>query len=287
MPYYIFAWIASISAGIYIAISKITSKYAISNPWYFNFLFSAIVLLFIIPIALFNHASFPTDWTNIGISAVFAALFNISLVLSVYSLDITVLSPLFNFRTVFAVLLGVIFLNEHLSTYQWLIFLMIVIVGMFVTIDEKMSLKSFFKPSIAIGLCTMLFLALNNVFIKKSLIHNSLWTSSMWIFIISFGITLFTFPLFYKDLKKTKMKQIIPIVAMGFFAAITNLFSNQAYKTSVGITSVIMSIPFSMIIVFILSLFIPKFLEKHTVKIYLIRFVCAAIMIYGALQLSR
>lgn len=287
MPYYVFAWIASFSAGIYVALSKITSKYAISNPWYFNFLFSFVVLLYIIPVALLNHAGMPNDWIPILISAIFAALFNIFLILSIYALDITILSPLFNFRTVFAVLLGFFFLREQLSNHQWLIIGIIVVMGIFSTFDEKFSIRSFFKPSIAIGLATMLFLALNNAFIKQALVHNDLWTANLWIFIITFALTLFSFPLFQKDLKRIKKTQILPIIAMGFFSMVTNLASSAAYKINVGITSVIMSIPFSMIIVFLLSLVMPKFLEKHSLKVYVIRFTAAAVMIYGALQLSR
>jgi len=41
-----------------------------------------------------------------------------------------------------------------------------------------------------------------------------------------------------------------------------------------------------MIMVFVLSFWKPNLLEKHPVKVYLVRFTAAAIMIWGALKLS-
>jgi len=287
MPFYIFAWVGSISAGIYVVISKLTSKYSISNPWYLNFLWSVVVLVYIIPIALINHAGMPHDWVPIMITALFSSLFNFFLILSIYLFDVTTLSPLFNFRTVFAVLLGTFFLKEQLSFFQWAIVGVIVIMGILATYDEKFSIRTFFKPSILIGLSAMLFLALSNAFTKIALVQNDLWTTNVWTYILNFFLTLTTIPLFYKDVKKIKINQLASVSIMGFFSAITNISSSAAYKTNVGVSSIIMSVPFSMIIAFFLSMLVPKLLEKHTLKVYAIRFIAAIIMIYGALQISK
>jgi hypothetical protein len=68
---------------------------------------------------------------------------------------------------------------------------------------------------------------------------------------------------------------------------VTNFALTSALAVNVGKTSVIMSIPFSMILAALFSVFAPKLLEKHTAKIYAIRFTAAAVMIYGAFQLSQ
>jgi len=44
--------------------------------------------------------------------------------------------------------------------------------------------------------------------------------------------------------------------------------------------------PFSMIFAFMFSVFAPKLLEKHTLKIYVIRFSSVAVMIWAAIQLT-
>lgn len=220
-------------------------------------------------------------------AAVSGSLFYIFYILAIYKLDVSTLSPLFNFRTVFAVLLGVVFLQEKFTTYQIFLAGVIIIAGIFATIDEKFSIRSFLNPSVGIGLAAMGFLAINNACIKWAFEFNDVWTVNLWIAIISVLIILPTMPLFYKDLFKIKTFQIWPVGLMGIFQTVTNFALALALAVNVGITSVIMSIPLSMVLAVLFSIFTPKLLEKHTARIYVIRFAAAIIMIVGALKLSQ
>jgi drug/metabolite transporter (DMT)-like permease len=287
MPFYVFAWTGAVASGLLVVTAKLTSKHSISNPWLFNFLLVIITLLFTIPPALIFHAGFPTDWMSIIFAAIFASVFNIFWIFSTYALDVSVLTPLFNFRGVFAVLIGIVFLAEKFSFNQMIYIFIILMAGMFASLDEKFSLKAFFKRSIALGIITVLFLAVNNAFIKVSLMKNTLWTNNLWIAIINMIFLIPTLPLFYKDIKKLKLSNIAPIGAMGIFSTITEFTANVAYGVNLGITSLIMNTPFSMILAFLFSIFAPKLLEKHTLKIYAIRFCATFIMIYCAMQLTR
>ncbi len=286
MPYYLFAWIASVSAALILIISKLTSKHAIPNPWLFNFLWTAITVIFVIPPALYFGASFPKDWVSIIITSIFGVLWYIGYIFALYRLDVSTLSPLFNFRTLFAVLIGIVFLQESFTMEQSLYFMVVLIAGMFATIDEKFSIRSFFTPSIGIGLLAMVFLAINNAFIKIAVDQNDIWTVNLWTAIISLILLLSTIPLFKKDLRRIKFNQLIPIAGMGVIQTVTNYTLAVALAANVSVTTLIMSIPFSMIFAFIFSLFAPNLLEKHTAKVYIIRFASAIIMIYAALQLS-
>jgi len=286
IPYYIFAWIASTSAALTILTSKFTSKYAIKNPWLFNFLWMFVVLLFTIPSSLANHAGLPHAWGFIFLASLFAVLWNIFFILSLYRLDVSTLSPLFNFRSVFAVILGVILFNEHLSSQQFVFFIAIFIAGIFATIDEKFDLRVFFRSSTLIGILAMLFLAINNVLIKFVMAQNDVWTGNLWMSIITFLMLIPTIPLFRKELTKIRFKQILPVGGMGILQTITNVTANIAYGVNVGITSLIMAVPVSFILVFFLSLFVPSLLEKHTIKVYVVRFSAALVMIYFAVRLT-
>lgn len=115
MSFYVYAWIATVVWGLVVFISKLTSKYAVSNPWLFNFFWSLLVLLFTFPVATVNKVGFPQEWYFIVVGGLFGALWNIFFVLSTYKLDVSVLVPLFNFRAVFAVLFGALLVNESLS----------------------------------------------------------------------------------------------------------------------------------------------------------------------------
>jgi len=286
MPYYIYAWIGAVASGLIVITAKLTSKHSISNPWFFNFLLVLVTLFFTIPPALIYKAGLPVSWLPIVLAAIFSTLFNIFWIFSTYALDVSVLAPLFNFRAVFAVIIGGLFLNESLTSHQMSFVLIILIAGILASMDEKFSLRSFFKRSTIIGLFTMLFLASSGAFIKISLVKNSLWTNNLWIAIINAIFLIPTATLFYKDLKKIKISYILPIGAMGILSTITEFSANIAYGVNLGISSLIMNTPFSMIIAFLFSIFAPKLLEKHSLKIYAIRFTATFIMIYCAIQLT-
>ncbi len=274
------------STGLTAITAKLTSKHAIANPWLFNFLINFVVLLFTIPPAIIFHAGLPNDWLAVILAAVFSALFLIFWIFSNYVLDVSVLTPLFNFRGVFAVLIGAAFLNEKLTVNQLFFIALIFIGGMFTSLDERFDPKSFFKKSIMVGLFAMFILALSGAFVKISLMKNSLWTNNLWIAVIDALLFVPTLPLFVKDLKKIRSAQAAPVGIMGILMTITDFAGNIAYGVNLGITSLIVNTPFSMIIAFLFSIFAPKLLEKHTNKVYAVRFIAAAVMIFAAMQLT-
>jgi len=131
-----------------------------------------------------------------------------------------------------------------------------------------------------------LFLAINNAFIKQALVNNSLWTTNLWVAILNFFMLIPTIKFFKKDLKKLDVTSILPVGVMGIFYTITGFVANKAYEGNLSVSSLIMTMPFSMIFAFMFSVFAPKLLEKHTLKIYVIRFSSVAVMIWAAIQLT-
>lgn len=287
MPFYIYAWIGAIFGGFFVITAKLTSKHAISNPWLFNFLLSTAALLFMLPPAIYYHAVIPNNWTMIIVAAIFLTLTNIFYIFSNKSLDVSVFMPLYNFKNIFAVLIGIIFFGENIATNKLFFVGVIFIAGILTTMDEKFSLKSFFKATVAIGIATVFFNTLFNAFTKTVMLTNSLWTATLWVFILNFIFVIPTIPLFKKEIQKLDFSHVIPIGFLGLFDAIGITAANRAYQGNLGISSIIMSVPVSMVIAFLFSVFAPTLLEKHTLKIYAIRFVSTAIMIYAAVQLTR
>lgn len=286
MFFHVFAWIGLLAYALSIISAKLTSKYAISNPWFFNFVLTLLSLFFTLPIALFNHVGMPKVWDMIIIAAFFNALWFIFYTFANYRLDVSVLSPLYNFRTIFTILFSALLLGERLNSEQFIYFIIIFIGGIFSSLDEKFQLRSFFTSSILIGIFGMLFLSLNNVFVKKVLLSNGFWEGTLWMIITTQVMLLATFPLFMKDIRKTSFKQINPLIITALFSVLGNICFNYAYKINVSITSLIAAVPASMILAFLFSVFAPKLLEKHTPKVYAIRFTGAIIMIAAALKLS-
>lgn len=286
MSYLVFAWLAAFLYGLVNVVGKLTSKYAIKNIWLFNFLYGLFSLLFTLPLAIGNHVGVPTSWGNLVLSAVFNVLFSIFYVLAIFNLDVSVMGPLFNFRTAFGVLLGVLVLKEVLSLTQLILIGIVFLAGTFVSLDEKFSFKSFFQRSILYGVLMSFFLAISSIFINKAVADAGYWETNLFNPLISQVFLLGTIPLFIKEIKKINIKQIGGVTMMALCLAIGNIVANKAYAANVSISTAIIALPISMFVVFILAIVRPGFLEKHSVKVYVIRFAAAFVMIGAALKLS-
>lgn len=286
MSYTIYAWLAVAIYGFETIIVKLTGKYAIKNPWLFNILWNGLFAVFMIPFFFHSEVGIPQIWGNLLIASLLSAICCALYVISIYRIDVSVLSPMYNIRTGFSVLFGVFFLGEFLTPYKSLLIGIIIIMGLLVSFDETFSFKSFFKKDILIALVFMVFLALYGVFLKKTIGDIGYWNATVWIATLNAIFLLATYPKFKNDIKTLRKKQYLPVIAITITSTIAYLISNKAYEVNVGITTVIMSIPSSMILAFIMSRIWPTLMEKHPLRVYAVRFIAAAIMFVCAIQLS-
>lgn len=288
MSFLFFAWFASISYGFVTIVGKLTSKYAIPNPWLFGFLYSFFVFLFtgIPAVSSVGMHLIPTSWLFIVLAGLSYGLGTLFFTWSLSTLDASVVSSIFNFRSVFAVILASIFLKESLANWQLGLIAIIFIAGIFSTIDERLRIGTFFHLTTLIGLLTTFFIALQSVFTNLSLKGNNYWTVSLWMPFLSTIFLLITLPLFWKDMRKIRIPQIGAVSLMAALSATATLAANKAFASNVNISSVILSLPISLIVAICCSFFYPQLLEKHTAKVYTIRVIAAIIMILAALKLS-
>jgi len=285
-PFIVFAWAASILYGLETVAGKLTGKYAATNPWLLNFFWLLVVLILTLPVALFFGAGLPVGWVNILLAAFFYALQAIFFFVALAKIDISVFSPLNSFYPVIGVILGVIMLHESVTYFQYFLIAVICVFGVLVSLDEKFSLRSFFNLGIVYILGHLIFLALNAVCINKAVAESGFWTTTLWMMVIGQAILLLTIPLFIKDLRATTNKQWGAIFLAGLISTFATLAAQKAYAGNVSLSSAIISLPLSMVIAFLFSLFAPEYLEKHTLKVYLMRFAAAAIMLIAALRLT-
>jgi len=286
IPFFVFAWIASIGYAVQTIISKLTTKHSITSPWLFNFLWNFFALILLVPIALYNGAGIPSHWGNIIPAAITYALVGIFFILSLYKLDVSVLTPLFSVRAAFAVLLGVVFLHESISGFQYFLIALILIFGVLVSVDERFSLKSFFNKGVLFAMLLMIVLPLQATFIKRAVGETDFWTTTLWMMFLSQVLLMLTIPMFKKELRKINVKQYGATIATAVAGLAATLAANKAFSENISITSAILSVPLSMIFVALFSIFKPELLEKHTFKIYAVRFISAAVMIVAALKLG-
>lgn len=244
-------------------------------------------MAFTIPLAVHYGASMPRFSWNLILAGLFTAVGGILYIICLYRMDISVLSPLYNFRTWFSVMLGVVFLHEVLSGWQYILIAVMFIAGIFSVLDESWNLKSFFTKNVGLAMIQMFILALMALFINKSVHELGFWTATLWITVIAQAILIFTVPLFWRDIFKINYKQAAVCFLVAVAGTFATIAANKAYQSNISLTSVILSVPLSMVVAYALSVFAPKLLEKHTHKVYLVRFAAAALMIIGAIQLTR
>jgi len=150
-----------------------------------------------------------------------------------------------------------------------------------------MSIKCFLNPSIAIALLSMIMLAVSNLCVRWAGNTSSNWTITLWMIIFTFLFNILTYPMFKKDIGKIKKRQLAPIIFIGLIQVVTSFAITTAFSKNAAISAIIISLPLSMVFALLFSIFAPKLLEKHTLKIYLIRFISTGVMIYCAFLLSR
>lgn len=281
----LFAWVASVMYGVEAVAGKLTSKHSIQNPWLFNFFWAFFILLFTIPIAIWNGVGMPTQWIDVVLASLFYALTSAFYVLALYKIDVSIVGSLFNFRTVITVILGALFLGEILTIQQYLLICVIVIAGIFISVDEKFSIRSFFTKGIGIAILGVFFSALMAVFIKGAVADAGYWNATLWIEILGQIWLLPTILLFKKDIASSTPKQYLITAATAVAGVIGTLAAVKAYAVDVSISSAIISLPFSLVMAILFSAFAPELLEKHTSRVYAIRVVSAAIMFIAALNL--
>jgi len=286
MSYIVFAWMATIVYGIETIIIKLSSKYAIKNPWLFNILWNMLFMVFMIPLYARYPISIPTDWTSLLIASVLSAICCIFFMILTYRLDVSVLSPLYNVKTGLSVFFAYFILGETMTLFQSLLVGVIIIMGFAVTIDEKTTVKSFFRRDILLAMVFMILLALYVVYLRKTMQDIGFWNATVWTAFLTLIFLIPTYPKFAKDIKTLTWKQMIPVVLVSGTSSLAYILSNKAYEVNVGITSVIMTFPGSMILAFVLALLWPKLMERHSMKIYALRFAATAVMLVCALQLG-
>ncbi len=286
MSYTAYAWMATFIYGVETIIIKLSSKYAIKNPWLFNILWNVLFVLFMIPVYATQQIDVPQKWGTLITTSFLSAICCVLFMISTYRLDVSVLSPLYNVRTGLSVLFAALLLGEVMSPFQTVLVGVILFMGFLVTIDEKTTLKSFFRKDILIAMTFMILLALYTVFLKKTILELGYWNATVWVAVLNLVFLLPTYPKFAPDIKTLTKKQLIPVVIVTATSTVAYLISNKAYESNVGVTSVIMTFPASMIIAFVLAVIWPKLMERHTMKVYALRFAATAVMFVCAIQLT-
>lgn len=277
---------ASIASGFTPLVVKASSKSLVKNPWLFNILWVGFGIPLVVTLAFFKGGTIPGDWGSIFLLSFCSAGFYVFYTVSLYRLDVTTISPLFSLRTVFAILLGILFLGETISSLGIILVSLIILASPLAAYDEKLRVKAFFQKNIVLVVLAMLSLALMGYFTNVSVTNNGYATTLLWQDLLTLVMLLPT--LKFVSLRKEKItpKKLIPFFMLGVTGFIYTATATLAYAHSLALSSVIVSLPLSMVFAFVLSRINKRFLENHPPKVYAVRFIGAFVMVSCAIWLS-
>lgn len=283
----LFAWIASLSYGVYAVTAKLIGKYQLKNSYHFSFAITFFSGIIMATISYLCGGGWPSNWRYIILAAIFLAIGNAIYLRALKVLDVTVFSPLFNIRVAITVILGVVLLGENFSTNSLLLILLIFIAGFFATMDEKFSIHSFFNKNIGLGVFFMFVLSVQSILVNRAIDQTEYWTATLWMGILAiFASLIILYPKIKNDLLQAKPKDYLGTVILAVIGSVGDLAAYKAFSGNVSVSPVVISLPLSMILAFIVSIWKPTLLENHSYKVYIIRFSAASIMIWAALQLN-
>lgn len=283
----LFAWVACIASGITPLVIKASSKSLVKSPWLFNLLWLAFGIPLVVILAIFKGGGLPSNWSSVMLLSLSSALFYIFYTVSLYKLDVTTMGPLFSLRTVFAVILGIVILNERIGILGIALIVVIVLLSPLAAYDEHLKIKAFFRKYVLLAVIAMVSLAFMGYFTNISVARNGYATTLLWQDILTLLMLLPTLKLVKKaEGEKFTVKKLYPFMMLGLTGFTYTVTATLAYAHNLALSSVIVSLPLSMIFAYLLSRKYARFLEKHPPKVYAIRFLAAFIMVGCAIWLS-
>lgn len=286
LSFQFFAWMGSLLFAAETIIVKVTSERQIKNPWLLNFAWTFIVCVINTAVCLYFGANLPKVWGNIFLTGLFFTIASCFYIFANYNLDVSTFSPLLNLQSIIVVFLGVMFLGESLNELQYIFIAMMIVGGILVTFDEKFSFKNIFSFGVMMVFATMCALALMIFFMKKSLLQSDYWTVNLWYYLIATTLMALTLPWFYKDIKNLQKSNLFYVLAAAIAGAIGNFAANKAYASNISISNAIVHLPASGILVMLLALIYPKFLEQHKWQVYAARLAGIILIVWAGIKLT-
>lgn len=290
MPAYVlYAFLALLFLGTSTILFKFTAKHKIENSLVFYFYYMLVYFLlgilvpFVKPIDLI-----PTDLGALRpviINSVVVFLGYFLFFANLYKLDITTFGPLYNFRNIFSPVLAALFLGETISAGQIPWFLVIVITGFFVSIDERMSLRTFLQRPVLTFLLFVFSLSLSSIFVNRGVAGVGYWNFLFYTYVSGFilGLT-FLLPKVCREVRIT-FAQFWSVFVGTIFEFVGVALFVKALSYQVIVPTLVLSLPVFPVLTYIISRFRPELLEHHTTRVYIVRFIAIFLMFVATVMI--
>jgi hypothetical protein len=286
MSYVLIAFLSLGAFSVYNVLQKITVKYVVADTFIFSFYYYLTAILFFVPF-IFLGKVVGLNSTQLPLVAAAGLIRSFMFVIYLWvfkKLDVTVISSMFNLRVILVALSEVIWLGTVFSgwDYAWMIILFVG--GVFLSMDESFSWRSFFNPVMAVFGVVLLLSTIQFVAINRGMAVTDFWTFNFWSYVFSL-VGLLPLLWWQKKSLPLPLKEVGVISAVASTALVGVLLESLAVAANPTGSTAIFSLPGSMILAMILSIFKPGLIESHPVKVYALRLVSAAVMGVAVWQL--
>lgn len=229
---------------------------------------------------------FSTDWIGLSSSfwfysilgGLFGALGNAFLIKAIQRGELSVLGPINSYKSLIAVIFGVMILNE-IPNFLGILGIFLIIAGsyfIFDTLQEKFTYKIFLRKDIQFRFLALIFTAIEAVFIKKVILESSVlisfiawcWFGAFWAFLI------LIFSGF--NLSKIKPSGTFKYLSLAACVGIMQLTTNYIFdKMNVGYALALFQLSALISVIFGYKIFNEKEVRK--------KLIGATIMVVGSI----
>lgn len=289
MNYLFFAFLAAVCFAVGQILNKLLSKHSIDNKdtmmaYFMLSTFSfGVVLLPFVPLTIPSIEALKL----IVVIASTVLLGYYSFFSGIFDTDASSFAPLFQLQAGLVGILAFIFLGERFPIQNYFWMGLLIIGAILVSIDEKMTIKSFFNKGMALILLMQVFHAIANLFVGFTLkqltpIQILFWENMM------IGLICLVFILIKKPKMNLKIAKAAPMFLSSFVIGIGIISIIRAFSENLTISSVIglLSAPIVFVVSLLASKFSPTFLEHHPTKVYLIRGAGLLVILLGAYRIA-
>ena len=279
-------WRSSLSS----LVAKFVSKHHIDNPWSLLF-YSELTF---IPFLLLLPCLFPVVLPQRGWPYIvcYSAAFFVGQALfikAIYQVDASTFAPFYQLQAAFIAVLASVFLGERLSFLKYVCILLMVAGAVVVTFDERLNIRSFLRLATILIVGQQFFHAISNLFAGFALRAMNSFTFLFWGDLTVSLLAISAAPLVGLKHFKVSASQIKPLFVSGLFSVTGAALLFTAFETNVTVTSALalLTAPMVLLLTCLSSTFRPELLEHHSPPIYALRAAGLALILVGALGLSR
>lgn len=289
MNYLFFALTAATCFAISQVMSKLLSKHSIDNRDSLMAYFMMSSFVFGLLLLPFTPMTIP----SIGIIKIIAVA-TVTFLLGYYAFytgiteaDASTIAPLFQMQAALVGLFAFLFLGERFPLQNYLWMMLLIVGAVLVSMDDKMSIKSFFNKGIALILLMQIFHAISSLFIGFALkelapIQILFWED------MAIGVAGLVFILIKRPRLDYKLNQISPMFLSIFIVGVGIISLFKAFAENLTISSILglLSAPMVFMISLAASRLSPELLEHHPAQVYLIRGAGLLVILLAAFKIA-